>query len=479
MLLFRPFLKRFLKTRKGIVFNSLQVSLTVGVASFMAIGLGGTSLWTTWRMEKILVNTYKQDVFYIANRFPDDVLTYSEDEIAIAGVQPAINNLSTDEVWLWIENGNEETIAQSMALSNRSDQLLQQLQSLPTNILIPQVYNLEGRYVIFCSIPLVVKGTNLGNLFVTQDVTRDQMMLLALIHSLSITSILAVLITTIAVSIYIKRSLRSLRQMSQLAGDITPQNLTEARLQLEHAPQEVRELAQACNTVFLSLSETWEQQRQLVSNVSHELRTPLTIVKGYIQSLLRRGDNLTEAQREALTVTAVEAERTIQLLQDLLDLARAESGATHLQVELFILNDLVAEVVGMSKQVSQREICMVFPDLSIRMNTDRDRVKQVLINLIDNALKYSPENEPVTVAIIPENKVVNIEVRDRGYGIPLIQQNRIFERFYRVDEARTRSGGCGLGLAIVKTLLEQMGGSITVRSQPHQGSTFIITLPMI
>jgi CheY-like chemotaxis protein len=229
----------------------------------------------------------------------------------------------------------------------------------------------------------------------------------------------------------------------------------------------------------LHLSHTWEQQRQLVGNVSHELRTPLTIIQGYIDSLLRRGDNLTTAQREALTITASEAKRTIQLLQDLIDLARAESGRIHLQIEPFILNDLVSEVVEMSQQVSQREIKVQLPLKLVEVETDRDRAKQVLINLIDNALKYSPDTEPVTVAVIPEPEQVLIEVRDQGGGIALRHQARIFERFYRVDEARTRSGGTGLGLAIVKTLVEQMGGQITLRSQPHQGSTFIVTLPRV
>jgi hypothetical protein len=131
----------------------------------------------------------------------------------------------------------------------------------------------------------------------------------------------------------------------------------------------------------------------------------------------------------------------------------------------------------MSQQVSQRKIVVQLPPQLVEVETDRDRAKQVLINLIDNALKYSPETEPVTVAVIPAGEKVLIEVRDRGDGIALHHQTRIFERFYRVDEARTRSGGTGLGLAIVKTLLEQMGGQITLRSQPNQGSTFIVTLP--
>ncbi|MFW6296630.1 MAG: sensor histidine kinase [Halothece sp.] len=148
-----------------------------------------------------------------------------------------------------------------------------------------------------------------------------------------------------------------------------------------------------------------------------------------------------------------------------------------ISIDTFILNDLVAEVVEMSQQVSQRQIKLQLPMELIEVETDRDRTKQILINLIDNALKYSPDPEPVTVAVIPAQQRVLIEVSDRGPGIALHHQIRIFERFYRVDEARTRSGGSGLGLAIVKTLLDQMGGQITLRSQPNSGSTFTIILP--
>ena len=227
------------------------------------------------------------------------------------------------------------------------------------------------------------------------------------------------------------------------------------------------------------LSAAWEQQRQFVSNVSHELRTPLTLVDGYLQSLLRRGVNLTEAQREALEVASDEAKRTIRLLQDLLNLARADSGHLYFHFESFVVNDLVAEVVGMAEQFSNRTIA-IEGTLPIQVRADRDSLKQVLINLIDNAMKYSEPNTLICVRLEQTATQAIIQVSDRGFGINLQQQNRIFERFYRVDEARSRlSGGSGLGLAIVKTLVEGMGGSVTVRSRPGEGSIFTVTLPSI
>jgi signal transduction histidine kinase len=226
------------------------------------------------------------------------------------------------------------------------------------------------------------------------------------------------------------------------------------------------------------LSAAWEQQRQFVSDVCHELRTPLTLVQGYLQSLLRRSDNLTEPQQEALEVASSEAERTIHLLQDLLDLARADSGYLYFKFESFVLNDLVLEVVGMAEQFSAHPITIEAGTPRIEVRADRNSLRRVLINLLDNAMKYSQPGALITLRIEQKAENVIIQVRDRGLGIPLQQQTRFFERFYRVDEARTRStGGSGLGLAIFKTLVEGMGGSVTVRSRPGEGSIFTITLP--
>ena len=132
----------------------------------------------------------------------------------------------------------------------------------------------------------------------------------------------------------------------------------------------------------------------------------------------------------------------------------------------------------MAEQFSARPITIEAGTLPIEVRADRNSLRRVLINLLDNAMKYSEPDTPITLKIEPKAESVLIQVSDRGLGIPLQQQTRIFERFYRVDEARTRStGGSGLGLAIVKTLVERMGGSVTVRSKLGEGSIFTVTLP--
>ena len=297
-------------------------------------------------------------------------------------------------------------------------------------------------------------------------------MFLNLMRSLSIATAIVIGVLTFAIAYYIDYLIRPLKRISQLTETVSADKLSEAHIHLENAPSEVRELAKTFDQMLIRLSEAWEHQRELLSNVSHELRTPLTIISGYLQSTLRRGENLTEIQKEALTTASSEADRTVQLLQDLLDLARADSGRMHFKLEPIILNDLVAEVVGMTKQYSHHQIYIDLPQELLQIKADANRLKQVLLNLIDNAVKYSERDQPINITIYQEQEQTIIQVRDRGMGISLQQQGRIFERFYRVDEARNRSGGTGLGLSIVKTLVEGKGGKISLGSKRGKCSCF-------
>lgn len=457
---------------------SLQVRLTAGIAAVCAVGLGSVVVWTSWKMQQILIVSHEQNIENIARRLPRDVEVYSEMLPLETGLQRAVKNLTTDSILMWVRRPDGTIAAQSAALHFGTKPAGEALMSLAQMPLQPEVYAVNGRYWVLYGGSLQVKGTMLGKLYIAQDITHDQTMFLAVVGSLGIASLLSIVGITGAIALYIKRSLQPLRHLSQLAGTISPNDLGEAKLQLDRAPSEVKELAQMWDVMLSRLSDSWEQQRQFASNVSHELRTPLTVVQGYLQSMLRRSNNLTEPQREALEIAASEADRTIRLLQDLLDLARADSGHLHLHLEPLLLNDVVAEVVGMAEQYSQRVIIIEAAG-AVEARGDRNRLEQVLVNLIDNALKYSETSQPVTVKLDKLGEQARIQVSDKGCGIPLPHQTRIFERFYRVDEARARStGGTGLGLSIVKTLVESMGGSVAVRSQLGEGSVFTVTLPV-
>jgi signal transduction histidine kinase len=276
-----------------------------------------------------------------------------------------------------------------------------------------------------------------------------------------------------------------LSKVSQMTQAISAEDLGEKQIEIPNAPLEIQNLVDTFNRLLNRLSKAWqqqrttdEQQRQFVSNVSHELRTPLTIVRGYLESVLRRGQNLTESQKEALSIASTEADHTIRVLQDLLDLARADDGYMPYNPDLLVLNDIAADVAKLAGQVSHRDIHIEDCEL-VPVYADAHRLKQVLVNLVENAVKYSTTDTPVLIKLEQRHQRAILQVCDRGPGIPLKHQSRIFERFYRMDEARNRSsGGTGLGLALVKTFVEGMGGTVTVQSMPGDGSTFTVSLPI-
>jgi hypothetical protein len=457
---------------------SLHSRLTIGIATVSSVGLGSIAIWTGWQMQRILINSHKQGIEYIAARLPRDVELYSEMLPVETGLRKAIDNLTTADTLLWVKHPDQKITAKSVNLKIQSNRgtaaALMSLTQMPSQA---QVSEVNGRYFVLCGKSLQVRGKAIGQLFVARDISRDRQMFLTLLWNLGIVSVGVLLAVTVAISFYLRRSLQPLRQLSQMTELISAEDLGQAQLNLERAPSEVKELAQTFNMLLSRLSQAWEREREFVSNVSHELRTPLTIMHGYLQSVLRRQHNLTQTQQEALETAASEAERTIRLLQDLLDLARADSGYLQFRIDSFVLNDLVTEVVGMACQYSDRAIAIETETHPIVVKADYDRLKQVLLNLIDNAIKYSDPDTSIHVQLATEPTAAIIQICDRGYGIPLQHQSRIFERFYRVDEARTRStGGSGLGLPIVKTLVEGMGGSVTLRSKLGEGSVFTISL---
>ncbi len=454
---------------------SLQVRLTFGITVAFAAGVSSIAMWTTWQMQQILIDGNKQNIEQIAQRLPGDVEVYSDMYSLETGLLKAIANRTTGKTLVWVRHTDgtksvENLVSNDVALAN-----LMLLMRSPLNT---QVYQIGDRYFVICGKFLQVKGQQLGLLFVAQDISYEQKMFSFLVQRLGIVSLIALIIITMAIAIYIRKSLQPLRRISQLAESISVNDLSQARLYLDRAPTEVKELARTCDMMLERLAEAWEQQRQFVGNVSHELRTPLTIVQGYLQSVLKRETNLTTPQREALETAAMEAESTIRLLQDLLDLARADAGYLHIRLESLMLNDLVIEVATMAMQYKNRIITLETSHEQILVKADRNRLKQVLLNLIDNAVKYSAPHFAIAIVLDSTAENAIIHVCDRGLGIPLTQQHLIFERFYRVDEVRNRAtGGCGLGLSIVKTLVDSMGGSITVRSKLGEGSTFTVTLP--
>lgn len=258
------------------------------------------------------------------------------------------------------------------------------------------------------------------------------------------------------------------------AGEVTV--LTHWVPLTEHA------LLKGVVVVFHDITDTRRlenMRKDFVANVSHELRTPITIIKGYAETLLEGGLENPEMAQRFVSVILSHSERLAALVRDLLTLSQLESGGLPLEMRSVNVTDLAGSVVSLLEQRSREKRIQVDSEGLVEspaVLADPGRLEQVLVNLLDNAIKYTPSGGQVFLSAATQGNLVRIGVHDTGIGIPSKDLPRIFERFYRVDTARSRDeGGTGLGLSIVKHLVQIQGGTISVESS-GQGSSFFFTL---
>ncbi len=227
-----------------------------------------------------------------------------------------------------------------------------------------------------------------------------------------------------------------------------------------------------------------EKVRQdFVANVSHELRTPVASIKGYAEALLDGAIDDRQNAREFIGIIHDNSDRLAGLINDLLDLAKIESGKMQMVLMPVALLPVVKRCLGILEKTSAKKMLNITVDITDslpRVNADESRLVQVLLNLIDNAVKYTPQGGRVSVRAEPQERMIRVDIEDTGVGIPENDLPRIFERFYRVDKARSREfGGTGLGLSIVKHIIHAHGGEVFVSSVVGKGSIFSITIPTV
>ncbi len=222
-------------------------------------------------------------------------------------------------------------------------------------------------------------------------------------------------------------------------------------------------------------------RKEFVANVSHELKTPLTSIRSLTETLLDGALGDPAHNRRFVQLIEEDVARLSRLIDDLLELAQIESQAEALRMTPVDLGPLLQDALRTLRPEQEKRRLTVTVDLGPRpmVQADSDRLKQVLINLVDNAIKYNREGGSIRVTAQPEGSALRVKVADTGIGIPARDLPHIFERFYRVDKARSRQrGGTGLGLSIVKHIVEAHGGTVTVASELERGSTFSFTLPL-
>lgn len=274
-------------------------------------------------------------------------------------------------------------------------------------------------------------------------------------------------------------ALRPISKMIQTAQTIALSRDLSRRVEKPAHRDELARLAATFNDMLNSIQSAYQAQQRFVSDASHELRAPLTAIQGNLE-LLNRHHEMPEAEREeALVEITRETDRLTRLVADLLALARADAGIP-LRHRPLDLDALVLDAFRAARQLGRGQTLVLDPFEPVQVIGDEDRLKQLLLILLDNALKYTPQEGKVTLGLRQRGQFVEVLVRDTGVGIPREDLPHVFERFYRADPARSRDpGGTGLGLAIARWIVEQHGGDITIDSQPGKGTLFTVRLPLI
>jgi two-component system, OmpR family, sensor kinase len=271
-------------------------------------------------------------------------------------------------------------------------------------------------------------------------------------------------------------ALRPVAQMIQTAQSISRSRDISRRIEAPTQPDELGQLAEAFNNMLASLEEAYRAQQRFVSDASHELRAPLTGIQGNLDLLERHPDMPPEDRQEALQEASREAHRLTRLVADLLALARADAG-TSLPRQRVELDQVVMEAINDARHLAQDQRIEIAKLEPVVLSGNADRLKQLLLILLDNAIKYTPTGGRITLGLTHREAHIVLTVQDSGVGIPEDALPHIFERFFRADPARSRDpGGTGLGLPIAQWIVEQHGGTIQAQSEIGIGTTITVRL---
>ncbi len=319
-------------------------------------------------------------------------------------------------------------------------------------------------------------------LLVLQSLHHQREFLESVIGAFGLAIPLAILLASGAGYFLARRSLSPVVEMSTQAGRIGADNLHE-RLPVRNAQDELGHLAASFNNLLDRLDHSFEHQRRFMADASHELRTPVAILCGEADVTLSQPSRSPEDYRASLDILRAEAKRLKRIVEDLFTLARADAGQHPLTLSNFYLDELIAEcsrsmkTLAAAKQITLT--CNASKELPIE--ADEALLRRMIVNLLDNAIKYTSPGGSVSVSCDAENSRYVMTVSDTGQGIPLDLQPRIFERFFRADKVRSRSGndggGAGLGLSISEWIVQAHGGQLELSRSDKDGSTFRVYLP--
>ena len=471
------------------MFNSVRIRLTLWYTAVLACVLAALALATYF----ILRNNLRHRTDSALTELADSFLTTVHAELRDGGesnnigeaTQAAISEHRFRDTVFLVLDQKRRVVAASEGVSSADDALDEAASGWPVGALPAassfHTLHLRGqKYRSYAKEFSAANGTYL--LVVLQSLHRQEELLETLTGTFALVIPFAILLASGGGYFLARRSLSPVVAMSTQAGRIGAENLHE-RLKVENAKDELGHLAASFNELLDRLDRSFERQRRFVADASHELRTPVAILYGEADVALSQSGRSLEEYRESLSILRAEAKRLKHIVEDLFTLARADAGQHPLTLTDFYLEELVAECSRNLRALASAKQIALSCDASreLPIHADEGLIRRLVVNLLDNAIKYTPRGGAVSVACSQQDSQYCVSVQDTGQGIPADLQSRIFERFFRVDKVRSRTesdgGGAGLGLAISLWIVQAHGGRIELTRSGPKGSTFTVLLP--
>jgi len=342
-----------------------------------------------------------------------------------------------------------------------------------------QKYEEDNREIVSLKGPITI-GDFRGTIEITRELNRFNRMTEALFVMMTFFGIGAIIVSAILGMVISKQLLQPVKELSETMRGIKQKGFQQ-RMKPARSGDEITELTNIFNEMMDDIESSFTQQKQFVEDASHELRTPIAVLEGHLRLLKRWGKNDPTILEESLDAALSETARLKHLVVELLELSRAEQTRTP--------KEEMVDIFEVSEQVVQR-FATIHPRFFIHLEAQdqgtifaaisEHHYTQLLLILLDNAVKYTSDHREIEVHLFKGTYDVRVEVKDYGVGIPADEIAHVFQRFYRVDKARSRElGGSGLGLAIAKRLIERYEGTIELKSEEGSGTTVILTLPLL
>ncbi|MFI8574151.1 sensor histidine kinase [Rossellomorea aquimaris] len=337
-----------------------------------------------------------------------------------------------------------------------------------------------NRNVIGAIFPLMNEERLMGYLFIYIPLAEMTEVFSKGIPILVLTGVMFYFVLFLIIQSSLGSLFKPVREMQQFSNKVAKGDFSD-RLNV-NSRDEMAELALTFNSMVDSLQHQEERKRQFLSNVAHELRTPLTYIGGYAKALTDKVQTNPEEMEESLRLIQKESIRMQKLITELLELNKLEDSSFSLDIEPIVLSQLIMDSLTLIHPHAKNKKMDVQHDLNEEsiINGDPNRVMQVFYNILDNALKYSPEESRILIQSHEEDGMAVVKIRDTGIGIPAGSLSRIGERFYRSDLSRTRNtGGYGLGLSIAKEIMNKHDGSLSIDSEEGKGTTVYLRFPLL